>query len=61
MYYDIHEIVRFQVLTEEWHDQTPTGPMGLNEEEADGRPIPAYRITGSMKASGLGCSLWWDE
>ncbi|RKU41171.1 DNA-directed RNA polymerase III subunit rpc25 [Coniochaeta pulveracea] len=61
MYYDTHEMVRFQVLTEEWHDQTPTGPEGLIEEESGGRPIPPYRITGSMKGSGLGCCLWWDE
>jgi DNA-directed RNA polymerase III subunit RPC8 len=60
MYYDIHEMVRFTVVTEEWHDQTPTGPLGMGEE-ADGRPISPYRIIASMKGSGLGCCLWWDE
>ncbi|KAJ9156998.1 RNA polymerase III subunit Rpc25 [Coniochaeta hoffmannii] len=61
MYYDIHEMVRFQVVTEEWHDQTPEGPLNMSEEQPDGRAISPYRITASMKQSGLGCCLWWDE
>lgn len=60
MYYDIHEMVRFQVVSEDWHDQTPTGPLGVSDEP-EGRTIAPYRITASMKGSGLGCCLWWDE
>ena len=60
MYYDIHEMVRFQVVTEDWYDQTPTGPLGVSDEP-EGRPIAPYRITASMKGPGLGCCLWWDE
>ncbi|KAK1764569.1 RNA polymerase III subunit Rpc25-domain-containing protein [Phialemonium atrogriseum] len=60
MYYDIHEMVRFQVVSEDWHDQTPTGPLGVGDEP-EGRTIAPYRITASMKGSGLGCCLWWDE
>ncbi|GJC99610.1 RNA polymerase III subunit Rpc25 [Colletotrichum higginsianum] len=26
LFYDNHEMVRFQVIDEEWHDQTPAGP-----------------------------------
>jgi DNA-directed RNA polymerase III subunit RPC8 len=60
MYYDIHEMVRFQVIAEEWHDQTPTGPMG-HGDEPEGQSIAPYKITASMKGPGLGCCLWWDE
>ncbi|KAJ9137912.1 DNA-directed RNA polymerase 3 25 kd polypeptide [Pleurostoma richardsiae] len=60
MYWDNHEMVRFTVVSEEWHDQTPTKPVeyGLEVEE---RKLPPYKIRGSMKGPGLGCCLWWDE
>ncbi len=60
MYYDTHEMARVQVIAEDWHDQTPTGPIGIGDvnEHLDMAP---YKITGSMKGSGLGCCLWWDE
>ena len=57
LFYDNHEMVRFQVLDEEWHDQTPAGP-------SQGEDAPAkspYRIKGSMVRDGLGVCLWWDE
>jgi len=60
MYYDVNEMVRFQVISEEWNDQTPTGPLGVTDEP-EGETISPYRITASMKGSGLGGSLWWDE
>ncbi len=60
MYYDTHEMVRVQVIGEEWHDQTPTGPIGAGDVNENLEVAP-YKITGSMKASGLGCCLWWDE
>ncbi|KAM7190282.1 RNA polymerase III subunit Rpc25 domain containing protein [Naviculisporaceae sp. PSN 640] len=59
LYFDHNEMVRFQVLAEEWHDQTPMGPV--EAEAAADQLQPPYRITGSMKAPGLGCCLWWDE
>ncbi|KAK0628468.1 RNA polymerase III subunit Rpc25-domain-containing protein [Bombardia bombarda] len=61
MYYDNNEMVRFQVLSEEWHDQTPTGPVDAEDPAAIKQLSPPYRIVGSMKAAGLGCYLWWEE
>ncbi|EQK99429.1 RNA polymerase III, subunit Rpc25 [Ophiocordyceps sinensis CO18] len=56
LYYDVHETVRFQVVEEEWHDQTPTGP--LQAEDAPAKT--PYRIKGSMANEGLGVCIWWD-
>ncbi|KAL8387561.1 hypothetical protein RB595_009824 [Gaeumannomyces hyphopodioides] len=58
MYYDIHEVVRFRVSSEEWHDQTPTKPIEGNEPNDK---KPPYRITGTMKEEGLGVCLWWGD
>ncbi|CAK7208921.1 DNA-directed RNA polymerase III complex subunit Rpc25 [Sporothrix bragantina] len=60
MFYDNHEMVRFRVIDEEWHDQTPTKPIERGEEP-DERRNPPYRIRGSMKDPGLGVCIWWDE
>ncbi|KAK3298977.1 RNA polymerase III subunit Rpc25-domain-containing protein [Chaetomium fimeti] len=68
MYFDDNEMVRFRVITEEWHDQTPSKPVEAVEvpegtEEAPAPPIntkPPYTITGSMSGPGLGCCLWWE-
>ena len=57
LFYDRNEMVRFQVVDEEWHDQTPAGP---NQSEEEALPTP-YRIKGSMANSGLGVCLWWDD
>ena len=56
LFYDNHEIVRFQVVDEEWHDQTPMGPA---QAEAVTMKT-AYKIKGSMAREGLGICLWWD-
>lgn len=63
MYYDVHEMVRFQVIDEEWNDQTPTAPVTPGEEpvaagEEKERP---YKIKGNMNGTGLGVCLWWDD
>lgn len=58
MYYDLHEVCRFTVVGEEWHDQTPTKPVTFGEPQEE--KLPPYRIKGSMKGTGLGCALWWD-
>lgn len=56
LFYDTHEMVRLQVIDEEWHDQTPIGPT-----QAEDSPIKTpYRIKGSMAKEGLGVCLWWD-
>ena len=60
MFYDNHEMVRFRVIDEEWHDQTPTKPIERGEEPEESRN-PPYRIRGSMKDPGLGVCIWWDE
>ena len=64
MYFDDNEMVRFKVLTEEWHDQTPSKPVeaaeGAEEAPAPTNTKPPYRITGSMSGRGLGCCLWWE-
>ncbi|KAK0386190.1 hypothetical protein NLU13_6027 [Sarocladium strictum] len=56
LFYDNHETVRFQVVDEEWHDQTPAGPPKGDEVVA----LPPYKIKGSMAREGLGVCLWWD-
>lgn len=58
LYFDENEMVRFSVLAEEWHDQAPNGP--LETEQPVVNLTPPYKITGSMKVPGLGCSIWWD-
>ncbi len=60
MYYDNREGVRFRVISEEWHDQTPTEPIERKQDDEEVRE-PPYHITGSMKDEGLGPCLWWDE
>lgn len=60
MFYDLHEMVRFRVIDEEWHDQTPTKPIERGEEPEEHRN-PPYMIQGSMKDPGLGVCIWWDE
>ncbi|KAH6854513.1 RNA polymerase III subunit Rpc25-domain-containing protein [Chaetomium sp. MPI-CAGE-AT-0009] len=68
MYFDNNEMVRFRVISEEWHDQAPSKPVEAVEvpegaEEAPAQPIntkPPYTITGSMSGPGLGCCLWWE-
>jgi DNA-directed RNA polymerase III subunit RPC8 len=59
MYFDNNEVVRFQVVSEEWHDQAPSGPQESADQPAS-ELLPPYKITGSMKAAGLGCTIWWD-
>ncbi|KAK7420122.1 DNA-directed RNA polymerase III complex subunit Rpc25 [Neonectria punicea] len=56
LFYDIHEMVRFQVVDEEWHDQAPAGPSQAD----DAPPKTPYKIKASMAAEGLGVCLWWD-
>lgn len=58
LYFDNNEMVRFRVIGEEWHDQTPTGPVEV--DQAANQLLPPYKITGSMKEGGLGCCLWWE-
>ncbi|KAK4170129.1 RNA polymerase III subunit Rpc25-domain-containing protein [Cladorrhinum sp. PSN259] len=66
LYFDLNEIVRLKVISEEWHDQTPTEPIELaDDSEAAEKAIsnrrPVYSIIGTMDGTGLGCCLWWDE
>ncbi|CAM1503033.1 Fc.00g078090.m01.CDS01 [Cosmosporella sp. VM-42] len=56
LFYDNHEMVRFQIIDEEWHDQAPAGPSQVD----DAPPKTPYRIKASMGAEGLGVCLWWD-
>jgi DNA-directed RNA polymerase III subunit RPC8 len=55
LFYDNHEMVLFQVIGEEWHDQAPVGPD--TEEALIQTP---YKIKGSMVKEGLGVCLWWQ-
>ncbi|KAG5924275.1 hypothetical protein E4U60_007589 [Claviceps pazoutovae] len=56
LFYDNHEMVRFQVIDEEWHDQTPIGPT----QSEDTPTKTPYKVKGSMAREGLGVCLWWD-
>ncbi|XXG98671.1 Ribosome biogenesis protein [Hypoxylon texense] len=57
LWYDKNEMVRFQVIEEEWHDQTPES----TEQEAVDRAkkLSPYRVKGTMMKDGLGVCLWW--
>ncbi|KUL85666.1 hypothetical protein ZTR_08883 [Talaromyces verruculosus] len=57
-YYDIGEIVRFRVESEEWHDQRPTGPDRAEAQTA-AENKPPYSIRASMMMEGLGLIAWW--
>lgn len=44
-YYDIGEIVRFRVESEEWHDQRPTGPDRAEAQTAaENQPPYSIRV-----------------
>ncbi|PSR88923.1 RNA polymerase III subunit Rpc25-domain-containing protein [Coniella lustricola] len=61
LYWDIHETVRLSVVGEEWNDQTPTKPsIAPGEDTPQETRLPPYVVKGSMKAQGLGCTLWWE-
>lgn len=57
LFYDVNEMVRFQVIDEEWHDQTPAGPSQAEDAPAK----TPYKIKGAMAREGLGVCLWWDD
>lgn len=54
---DNNEMVYFEVMDEEWHDQTPDGPAQADDPALRKAP---YKITGSMAKEGLGICYWWD-
>ncbi|KAJ6013986.1 DNA-directed RNA polymerase III subunit 22.9 kDa [Penicillium herquei] len=56
LYFDVGEVVRFRVETEEWHDQIPNGPD--SDTTVVERKAP-YSIIGSMQMGGLGPITWW--
>ncbi|KAG4222073.1 hypothetical protein PC116_g29452 [Phytophthora cactorum] len=58
MWYDKNEMVRLQVIEEEWHDQTPES---AEQEAVDkAKKLSPYRIKGTMMKEGLGVCLWWE-
>ncbi|KAF3016244.1 hypothetical protein G7054_g14098 [Neopestalotiopsis clavispora] len=58
MYYDKNEMVRLQVIDEEWHDQVPDSTSEEAVEQA--KKISPYSVRGTMMKEGLGCCLWWE-
>ncbi|KAK6081720.1 RNA polymerase III subunit Rpc25 [Seiridium cupressi] len=58
MYYDKNEMVRLQVIDEDWHDQIPESTSEEAVEKA--KKISPYSIRGTMMKEGLGCCLWWE-
>ncbi|KAI8958778.1 RNA polymerase III subunit Rpc25-domain-containing protein [Daldinia sp. FL1419] len=58
MWYDKNEMVRLQVIEEEWYDQTPES---AEQEAVDmAKKLSPYRIRGTMMKEGLGVCLWWE-
>lgn len=57
MYYDNGEMVNFQVIEEEWHDQTPLGPTKPGHDSD--KKVSPYSIKATMRNDGLGICLWW--
>lgn len=58
LFFDVEEVVRFRVESEQWEDQSPQHPLRRDENEERNSP---YRIVGSMSQAGLGPLLWWDD
>ncbi|CAG7949862.1 unnamed protein product [Penicillium nalgiovense] len=56
-FFDVGEVVRFRVESEEWHDQIPNAPDVADETPQDRRP--PYSILGSMQMGGTGPITWW--
>ncbi|KAJ5936384.1 DNA-directed RNA polymerase III subunit 22.9 kDa [Penicillium verhagenii] len=56
LYFDVGEVVRFRIETEEWHDQIPNGP---DSDQTVAERKAAYSIIGSMQMGGLGPVTWW--
>jgi len=65
MCFDMYEMARFRIESEEWIDQTPEKPegndLGMDEEERRARRVSPWKITASMADDGLGPCFWWDE
>ncbi|CAI7652506.1 unnamed protein product [Penicillium glandicola] len=56
-FFDVGEVVRFRVESEEWHDQIPNAPDVADETPQERRP--PYSILGSMQMGGTGPITWW--
>ncbi|KAK0671400.1 putative DNA-directed RNA polymerase III subunit RPC8 [Cercophora samala] len=62
LYFDNHETVRFMVLEEKWYTQPPTKPKESTDSDVPTKITyqAPYSIIGTMAASGLGLTLWWE-
>ncbi|KAF2754123.1 DNA-directed RNA polymerase III polypeptide [Pseudovirgaria hyperparasitica] len=58
LYFDLGEVIRFRVESEEWHDRSPQAP---GSEDSGKDDQPPYSLLVSMQQSGLGLTMWWDE
>lgn len=66
MYFDNHEMVRVQVVGEEWHSEKMNGQIDISTDiDADSQSLDSrkasFKIIGSMQSEGLGVCLWWDQ
>ncbi|CAM0143080.1 unnamed protein product [Umbelopsis sp. WA50703] len=75
LFMDIDEKIRFQILSEEFTDTTPTpaniGPAGrrqsaadttaINDLAANSTKIAPYSLTGTIAEDGLGLLSWWGS
>ena len=59
LFFDVGEVVRFRVESEQWHDQSPDAPPKATDTAAEiERKVP-YSIIASMCDAGLGPVTWW--
>lgn len=58
LYFDNHEPVRVQIVSEEWHDQIPMSGLRKADDVAE-KPQAPYKLIGAMLEAGLGPILWW--
>nr|CAG4643496.1 EOG090X0DHL [Ilyocryptus agilis] len=59
MYMDPGEEIRFKVVSEEFHDTTPSGPNDSGDDAKESNKKCAYRIIASINEPGLGLLSWW--
>lgn len=58
LYYERDDVLRFQVIDEEWHDQTPEGPRKPGQHAE--KKVSPYSIKATLANAGLGLCAWWD-
>ncbi|WLF78018.1 DNA-directed RNA polymerase III complex subunit Rpc25 [Lodderomyces elongisporus] len=60
LYLDINERIRFRVEQENFYNVKPKTSSEASGLEEPKEKLPAYSITASCQAPGMGCVSWWE-